>query len=197
MTQAYPLHWPLGYPRTKYPGRSQFRTTLDTAANNVTKALRSFAKDSGKDIVNLVVSSNVTLMNANPKDSGVALYFTWDNMDCCIAVDRYGTPAENLQAIMHIIEAERTKLRHGGLNIVRATFRGFAALPPPTGPDGQIAPPWWHVLGFESEGQATLQESEIRWRKAVKEKHHDAGGNAAEFNVVADAIRQAREALKP
>lgn len=197
MTQAYPLHWPQGYPRTKHPVRSQFRTSLDTAVNNVTKALRAFAKDSGKDIMNLVVSSNVTLMNTTPQDGGVAAYFRWDNLDCCIAVDRYQTPAENLQAIMHIIEAERTKLRHGGLNIVRATFRGFAALPPPTGPDGQIIPPWWHVLGFESERQATLEEAERRYREAVKTKHPDRGGSAAEFNVITDAIRQAREALKP
>ncbi|MPZ24487.1 MAG: hypothetical protein GEU28_13360 [Dehalococcoidia bacterium] len=137
MTEAYPLHWPHGFPRTPRTTRSQFRTGLDGAMRNVTNALRSFAKDSGKDIVNLLVSSNVTLMMMEPKDGAVAVYFTWDDIDCCIAVDRYPTPADNLQAIMHIIEAERVKLRHGGLNTVRAGFRGFAALPPPKGKDGQ------------------------------------------------------------
>lgn len=35
MTQAYPLHWPFGFPRTKSPGRSQFRTEASAALNNV------------------------------------------------------------------------------------------------------------------------------------------------------------------
>jgi hypothetical protein len=191
VTQAYPLYWPLGFPRTKFPSRSQFRTSLDMAQQNVTKALRSFAKDSGKDIVNLTVSSNVTMMTTEPKDGGVAVYFRWDNIDCCIAVDRYPTPAENLQAIMHVIEAERTKLRHGGLNITRAGFRGYAALPPPKGPDGQLEKPWWHVLGFTEA--VPIEAAEAKYREMVKTHHPDRGGDAAAFNLVTDAIRRARE----
>ena len=195
MTQAYPLHWPLGFPRTASPRQSLFKTSLASAAANVTDALRSFAKDSGKDIVNLIISSNTTLMSESPKDGGVAVYFRWDNMDCCIAVDRYRWPRENLQAIMHIVEAERTKLRHGGLNIVRASFRGFTALPPPVGPDGQLPKPWWSQLGFNDT--PTLVEAETRYRELVKSEHPDRGGNAGKFNAIADAIRQAREELKP
>lgn len=195
MTQAYPLHWPMGFARTKSPSYSKFRTGLDGATANVTKSLRAFANDGGRDVVNVVLSSNVTMMNTTPKDGGVALYFTWDNMDCCIAVDRYTQPAENIQAIHHIIEAERVKLRHGGLNIVRATFRGFTALPPPKGPDGQLAAPWWLVLGFTDERSATLADAETRYRDLVKSTHPDRGGDAGKFAAVADAIRVARETL--
>ena len=163
---------------------------------NVTSALRAFARDSGKDIVNVIVSSNVTMMKTQPSDAGVAVYFTWDNMDCCIAVDRYGTPAHNLQAIVHIVEAERTKLRHGGLNIVRATFRGFTALPPPKGPDGQLAPPWRQVLFGQPDVSVTREQVETRYRDLVKEKHPDRGGDAAAFNQVVDAVRQARDELR-
>ena len=195
MTQAYPLHWPRGFPRTKSPRRSQFRTGLDGAVRNVTESLRAFAKDSGKDIVNLIISSNVTLMNMTPADAGVAIYFRWDEIDCSIAVDRYPTPAENLQAIKHVIDAERTKLRHGGLNIVRAAFRGYAALPPPRDASGQIAPPWWKVMGFDAEPQ-DLAAVEARWREIAKERHPDKGGNDAEFALIVNAVREGREALK-
>lgn len=194
MTQAYPLHWPPGFPRSR-PARSQFRVSLDGAVQNVTTSLRAFAKDSGKDIVNLIISSNVTLMTMDPKDGGVAVYFTWDRIDCCIAVDKYATPAENLQAIKHIIEAERVKLRHGGLNIVRAAFRGYAALPPPKGPDGQLAPPWRQVLFGTADCTPTLAEVEAKWRDLVKTAHPDRGGDAAKFNLITDAVRAARDEL--
>ena len=195
MTQAYPLHWPLGFGRTKGGAYSKFRTGLDAAVQNVTKSLRAFANDGGKDVTNVVLSSNVTMMNQNPQDGGVALYFRWDNMDCCIAVDRYSSASANVQAIHHIIEAERVKLRHGGLNIVRATFRGFTALPPPKGPDGQLAAPWWMVLGLAGERDATLADAEARYRALVKETHPDRGGDAGRFAAVSDAIRTARETL--
>lgn len=196
MTSAYPLHWPRGFPRTERPISSQFRTGIDRAVTNVTEALRAFAKDSGKDAAGLVISSNVTLMKSEPKDAGVAVYFTWDNIDCCIAVDRYRTPKENLQAIVHVIEAQRTMLRHGGLNIVRAGFRGFAALPPPKGADGQLAAPWRQVLFGDPDVNVSRADVEKRYRELAKDKHPDRGGDAAEFNAVIEAVRLAREELR-
>lgn len=92
---------------------------------------------------------------------------------------------------MHVLEAERTKLRHGGLNIVRTAFRGYAALPPPKGPDGQLAPPWWDVLGVPQG--AALEAAEARYRELVKSEHPDRGGDPAKFNAITDAVRKARE----
>ena len=191
MTQAYPLHWPMGFERTKGPSGKPFRQTVNTAASNLSDSLRLFGRDTGKGVTNLMVSSNVTLMEAEPRDPGVAVYFRWDGIDCCIAVDRYATPAQNLQAIVHVIEAERTKMRHGGLNIVRAAFRGYAALPPPKGADGQLAPPWWQALGLP-EG-ANLEAAEAAFRRVAKEHHPDRGGDPAKFNLAVEAIRQARQ----
>jgi hypothetical protein len=196
MTQAYPLHWPPGMGRTASRTSSRFNTSVGAAANNVLDELRRFGNDSGKRVESIVVSSNVTLTEHRPRDPGVAAYFRWDGIDCCIAVDRYNKPEENLQAIAKVIEAERTKLRHGGLNIVRASFRGYAHLPPPKGPDGQLAKPWWMELGF-SETPA-LHEAESRYRELVKEHHPDRGGDAAKFNSITDAVRAARlELAKP
>lgn len=191
MTQAYPLHWPLGLPRTTSRTSSRFSTTVHQAVNNVMDELRRFGNDSSRRVTDIVISANVTLADQRPKDPGIAVYFRWDNIDCCIAVDRYTKAEENLQAIAKVIDAERTKLRHGGLNIVRASFRGYAALPPPKGPDGQLAKPWWMELGFNEV--PTVADAEGRYRELVKSAHPDRGGDAARFNVLTDAIRQARE----
>lgn len=195
MTQAFPLHWPVGFPRTKTTVKSRFGTSLTGAVNNVQDQIRRFGKDTDRQITNVVISSNVTLMNPRPQDPGIAVYFRWDGIDCCIAVDRYPKVEDNLQSVAVIIEADRTKMRHGGLNIVRAAMRGYASLPPPKGPDGQLAPPWWQVLGFKNE-KVSLTDAEAAYRAAVKTAHPDRGGDAARFNQITDAIRQAREELK-
>lgn len=194
MTQAWPLHWPVGYTRTSPRATSRFNTSVPGAVANVMDELRRFGNDTSRKVENVVISSNVTLANYRPADPGIAVYFRWDGIDCCIAVDRYTKAEENLQAISKVIEAERAKMRHGGLNIVRASFRGYAALPPPKGPDGQLAAPWWQALGLP-EG-ANLEQAEAAYRTAVKEQHPDRGGDPAKFNLVTNAIRQARETLR-
>lgn len=193
MAQAYPLAWPMGFARTTVRATSRFKTSLTAAVRNVQDELRRFGNDSGKRVESVVVSSNVTLMDDRPKDPGVACYFIWDGVQCCIPVDRYNNPEENLQAISLILEAERAKIRHGGLNIVRAAFRGYASLPPPIDANGALPPPYWQILGIkEKDG---LPAAKAAYLKLVKEAHPDRGGNAARFNQIVEAWRQAQEAL--
>lgn len=40
MTEAYPLAWPTGWKRTKYPQRAPFKTTFATARDDVFDELR-------------------------------------------------------------------------------------------------------------------------------------------------------------
>src|SRR5512146_2624661 len=128
MVNAYPLTWPPQFPRAKAREKGAFKTSLAGALGNVQDSLRRFAADSGKKLDQLVISSNVTLGVQRPDDPGVAVWFVWDGMQVCIAVDRYATVEGNLQAIHHIIEARRVELRHGTLALVRATFTGFLSL---------------------------------------------------------------------
>lgn len=197
MTIAYPLHWPSDFPRTKSVTGSRFKTSIAGALKNVNDELRRFGSDSGKPVSSLVISSNVSLAEQHPKDGAVAVYFRWENMDCCIAVDRYTYPEENLQAISLIVESQRTQLRHGGLNIVRASFRGFTALPPPADGKPLAIANWWVTLGFKN-APTTLAEAEAAYRKLVKNYHPDSNPDVdpAKFNQVVDAMRQARELLK-
>ena len=126
---AFPLTWPSQFPRTRIREKGQFRSTLSSALKNVRHSLELFARDSEKELQDLIISSNVTL-GVKPDDTGVAVWFTWDGMQVCIPVDRYSSVESNLQAIHHIIESRRVELRHGTLALIRATFHGFKSLPP-------------------------------------------------------------------
>lgn len=184
---AYPLTWPDHWVRTKHPSDSKFKTTLAGALKNVQKSIEMFAKDSGKKVSNVLISSNVTLGTQNPKDPGVAIYFEWDDISTCIAVDRYKKVEANLQAIHHCIEAERTKLRHGGLNLVRAAFRGYAALPPPGATNDRS---WWDVL--ECKSGAPLATVEKQYKRLRADHHPDRGGDPKRFDEIQKAIKEAR-----
>lgn len=190
--QAYPLQWPSGFPRWKH-GRSSgtFKTNFEAALRNVKKSLELFAKDSGKKIENPVLSSNIdfnpltTNTGSRPADPGVAVWFAWDGLQVCIPVDRYDTPAANLQAIHHIIEARRVELRHGTLALVRATFSGFQALPAPKGKH------WRDILGLSHIPQVNISSATIenKYRELARACHPDSGGSTeqmAELNNARD-----------
>lgn len=160
MTTAFPLTWPDHIDRHRARETGKFRTSLAGALGNVQQALRGFAADSGRKIDNLVISSNVTLGVTRPADPGVAVWFVWDELQVCIPVDRYTTVEANLQAIFHVLEARRTELRHGTLALVRASFKGFIALPSPS---AENAPHWSVVLGVPRD--AGRPAIDAAWRE--------------------------------
>jgi hypothetical protein len=184
---AFPLAWPPAFPRSEKREAGQFKTTLEGALRNVEQSLHRFGVDSRKSVTAIVISSNYTLGVRSPADPGVAVYFAWDGMQVCIPVDRYATLAANLQAIHHIVEARRTELRHGTLHLVRATFRGFAALPAP-------GRPWRDVLGLEAG--ATRDQLEAAYRRLAAERHPDRGGSDAMMAELNLAVAEARKATQ-
>lgn len=195
MTSAvppYPLSWPEGLPRTERPATSQFRTSLAAALKNVRKSLGAFGADSGKAVTEISISSNVTLGEERPRDPGVAVWFTWDGQQRCIAVDRYPKPEDNLQAIHHILEARRTEMRHGGLHVVRQTFKGFTALPAPPGRKS-----WREVLGFRADEQLTGTATiDARYRELAGKLHPDKPGGDSERMAELNRVRaEAKAAL--
>lgn len=187
MTAAYPLTWPDTIPRSTKREAGQFKTSLPAALKNVEDGLRRFGADSGVALTGVVLSSNVTLGANRPADPGVAAWFTWDGHQVCIPVDRYTTVEANLQAIHHIIEARRTELRHGTLALVRASFRGFLALP--------AAKTWQEVLGFARDAAPTGAEIDAAYRRLARKAHPDQGGSTAamaELNAARDAAGKSR-----
>lgn len=186
---AFPLQWPDGLPRTERKLASKFSTTLSAALKNVKGSLELFAKDSGKAVTDIVLSSNVGGIDpGNIADTGVAAWFTWDGEQRCIAVDRYPKPEHNLQAIHHIIEARRTEMRHGGLHIVRQTFKGFTALPAPAGQRG-----WREVLGLK--GPVGIAQIDAAYREKAATAHPDKGGTSEAMTELNRARAEAKRAI--
>lgn len=186
----YPLAWPPNWPRTPESARTDNRNlkaSLASSIDRVRHELALFGKQSGKPVSGILISSNVTLTSSSPKDAGVAVYFTWDGIDTCLAVDRYRKLEQNLQALALVLEAERTKLRHGGLNLVRASFTGYAALPN----QSKGARPWWEVLDVPaSSNAATIRDAYNRKRSKA---HPDHGGTAEAFREVQTAFETAQQ----
>jgi len=180
---AYPLSWPSQFPRAKLREAGRFKTTLASALKNVQDSLRLFASDSGKTLQGLVISSNVTLGENHPSDPGVAVWFTWDGLQVCVAVDRYSSVEGNLQAIHHIIESRRVELRHGTLALVRATFTGFISLPAPAGKRD-----WWDVLECKRDALPEIIKSQ--YRRLASDHHPDKGGDPAKMAEL-NAAREA------
>lgn len=179
--QSYPLSWPPGFPRKQHRESGLFKASFDTALGNVQRSLKLFASDSGKKLEHAIMSSNITLTNERPADPGVAVWFEWDGMQVCIPVDRYDTPAKNLQAIHHILEARRVELRHGTLALVRASLTGFLALPAPPGKH------WRDIL--QVTANPTRDVIEAQYKRLARDRHPDAGGSAdamAELNSARD-----------
>lgn len=178
----FPLSWPPGFRRhTRAREASPFKVTLTQALGNVERSLTLFGKNSGKPVTDIILSSNVSLGNDRPLDPGIAAWFLWDGDRRCIAVDRYATPAANLQAIYHVLEARRTELRHGTLQLVQATFEGFKALPAPVH--------WRLVLGVPST--ATADQVQAAYREKAQAAHPDKPGGSTDRMAALNAARDA------
>lgn len=181
---AYPLTWPQGFNRTTHREAGAFKTSLPNALKNVQSSVRLFAQDSRRKLENFTISSNVTLGAEKPADPGVAVWFVWDGLQVCIAVDRYSKVESNLQAIHHIIEARRVELRHGTLALVRATFTGLLALPLLPGES------WKEVLMVPDDAKP----DDVKYaHKRLSSKYHPDNkdtGDEAQFDRVQKAWKQ-------
>lgn len=184
----YPLTWPDTIPRKAGSRESgQFKTALAGAMKNVQDSLRRFGTLSGKPVQNVVISSNVTLGVNRPADPGVAVWFTWEGQQVCIPVDRYASVEANVQAIHHVLEARCTELRHGTLALVRATMKGFVALPAPKS--------WREILSIDPDLQVDERTLETAWKIAARAAHPDRGGSHAKMSEVNEARDRAKREL--
>ena len=185
MIAPYPLLWPDGVPRTAKPGDALFSTTRAKAMDNVEASLVAFGRDSGIKVGEVHITSNVAgLRGGEPDDAGVAVWFTWDGATRAIAVDRYKKVEWNLQAIHHILEADRTKMRHGGINFLRASFRShIAALPAPG------AKPWYEVIGVAASATPAEIDEAYKARVRILAGQNDHA-QLSELNVARDQARK-------
>lgn len=191
-TEAYPIAWPAGRPRTRIEARdrSRFRTTFGGACHSLMSELSRLGAR------NVVLSTNVPLRNDGmpyasakpPEDTGVAVYFTYKKNQMCFACDRWDRVQDNIQAIRHTIAALRGVARWGTGDMMEAAFQGFTALPAP----GEQKT-WRGVLGFPN-GVPTKAQVEGAYRRLRSQHHPDKGGDATLFHDVQLAYDQAIKA---
>lgn len=191
MVEAYPLQWPPGWPRTKYPERARFGDHSRGYA--IGQVMDEIKRLGGQQIV---ISSNLELRNdglprasqRTPADQGVAVYFNLNGRSQCFPCDRWTTIEHNLWAIAKSIEALRGLERWGAKTMVDAAFRGFQALPAPDGSPMIGRPPWNVILGVEPN--SSKEEIRRRYIELAKETHPDSGGSVSSFQAIKEAYEE-------
>lgn len=193
MTTAYPLAWPVGWPRTAPYRRQRSRFSPGGLASEAQETRWELQRLGAR---NPVISTNIELRRDGlpysgrgaPDDPGVAVYFTYEGRQQCIPCDRWATVEENLRAIWKSIEALRSLERWGAKSFVDAAFTGFTAIAGPS-----AARPWWEVLGVSQ--YASRDQINAAWREKARDAHPDAGGSDAamsELNSARDQGLRAR-----
>jgi hypothetical protein len=204
---AYPLAWPIGWPRTKSPSRAAFRATdvrghrLLTIGEGRDRLVRQLGLLCA---VSPVISTNAPTRNDgmvradanNPKDPGAAVYFrlpdTRGNMQPhVLACDRWDRLADNLAALAAHIEALRG-IDRWGVGSMEQAFAGYKALYPVG-----ARKPWWEVLAFAQQPHPEQAEMvKQRFRDLMKRHHPDRGGNGGQAAEITEAYRQACEEMQ-
>lgn len=191
MTQAFPLQWPTGRPRTASRKDSSFSVKPSQAYQELLDELVRFGAQ------NVVVSTNIPLRkDGRPyydglddlfDDPGVAVYFQRRKQVICLPCDTYRRPWENCRAIGKAVEALRSMERHGAGQILEQAFTGFAALPPP-----DAGRPWHVVLGVPPGSTAEVIDAAY---KRLAREYAQAGNEAGllDLNVARDQARKAMQ----
>lgn len=196
MTEAFPLQWPTGWPRTAAHRRQRSKFKPGALADEAQETRWELQRLGAR---HPVISTNIELRRdglpysnrRSPDDPGVAVYFTYEGRQQCIPCDRWATVEENLRAVWKSIEALRSLERWGAKSFVDAAFTGFTALPSPN-----TARAWWEVLGVSQH--ASADEINAAYRSKAKAAHSDTGGSdsaMSELNVARDAGLKARPEL--
>jgi hypothetical protein len=186
MTQAYPLHWPAGWPRARARRSAPFKVPPSQAKREM---MEEIARLGAKDVI---VSTDQPLnkdgspsLNRRWGDPGVAVYFKRKGRAVVLACDQYYELHDNMRAIGKTAEAMRGIERWGASDMLDRAFTGFEALPAPE--------QWFQVLDVPAT--ATLDQINQAYRSLAAKAHPDTGGSdaaMARLNAARDQGRMAR-----
>lgn len=195
MSEAFPLAWPPGKPRTPRHKIERSRFEPASRPSEIRAIQNEIRLLGGRDVI---VSTNLRLKNdglpyardRSPEDAGVALYFTYKGGQKCFACDRWATIEENLRAIRKSVEAIRGLERWGSKDFVDAAFTGFDALPAPN-----AKRPWREVLGLSPDWSGNIEGVNDAFRHVARNVHPDRAGGSheamADLNSARDEAIQA------
>lgn len=182
---AYPLHWPIGWPRAKHPESSRFDTSFAKARDALFSELRMM------EAKNIILSTNIPLrqdgipyaIRRQPDNRGVAVYFKYKGKNMTFACDRWMNVEDNVQAVRKTIEALRGIDRWGASDMIERAFTGFVAL------SDQSSETWWVVLGVnEDSPQRTVDDAYKKMR--VKYHPDKFNGDHDKFIKIQESYKQ-------
>lgn len=185
----YPLSWPVGWKRSKFPSQTyKYRVSFAQARDELLQELELLGASS------VIISSNVPTRQdglphagySNPTDSGVAVYFYLNRKPYVFACDYWDTVKDNLREIGLYAKAFRD-LANRHVGSLEQIFAGFQALP--QSPNGNR--PWWEVLNVKPE--ANLEEIKTAYRAKAKTYHPDSGGDAIAMTALNKAWEEAKK----
>ena len=196
MTEAYPLRWPDGWPRT--PAAKRRKATFTTQGKPVTVSIATRRVHQQVGLLRgryLVISSNMELRRDGfprsdgrmaSSDIGAAVYFQLQGKPTAMPCDAFNTLADNIAAIAAHIDAVR-RIERYGVGTVEQMFSGFQAI------RGPGMKPWREVLGIKPDALVSLESVRARLRELARLHHPDSGGDGAymaEINEAADRAQQ-------
>lgn len=187
---ANPLTWPTGWKRTVYKKKSIFKTGFARARDGLFHELKLM----GVSDWNVILSTNVPLRQdgipyagmAQPKDTGVAVYFRYKNKPMVFACDQYTKVEDNLYAICKTVEALRGINRWGASEMMERSFTGFLALPAPA---AKVPREWWDIL--ECRRDASPEVVRAQYLRLSKDNHPDRGGDENKMAEINHAYYEA------
>lgn len=201
LAEKYPLQWPTGYPRTKYPKASRFgNKPFGFVRDKIFSELKLLLDY--KERSTIVLSTNVPLKldglpYANyrqPEDKGVAVYFQYKGESVVLCCDAWDKIEHNLWSISQTINAIRAIERWGVSDFLKRSFTGFQALPPAKNEVDREE--WWKVLKYQQRpGKAAWDWAGVQaqYKSLAKKCHPDAGGSVEEFQKLTAAFEEAKQ----
>lgn len=186
--EAFPLSWPVGWPRCTAPARSRFGAwTLYNARAGLEYELRRLGA------TGIVLSTNIPLRqdglpysNARePEDHGVAVYFRMKGEPRVLACDKWNRVVDNITALSKHVEAIRGQARWGVGSLEQALggYRALTAMP--------ARKAWNEVLGVSPA--APWPEVEAARERLLLRHHPDRGGGGEMVYDINAAFAEARE----
>lgn len=172
--KAFPLQWPVGVKRNKQTVASKFEASAANSWNLLIGEIQRF------DGQRVVISTNVPLikdgdrimLDREPVDPGVAVYFIREGRQMVFASDKWDVVRDNIRAIAKTIEALRGIERWGSSDMLERAVEGFAALPAST-----ASRHWSEVLALP-RASCNLAMVEIRYKELARSANQEHGPNA-------------------
>jgi hypothetical protein len=208
MTEAYPLQWPEGWPRTPAHRRVDSRNRWGRGEKNKRRPWtfgeardELYAELERAGAKGTIVSTNFRLTQSGmpsksfgvPDDQGVAIYFSMNGKPMVMAQDGHTRAEENLRSLALVLKYLRGVEDLGGGVMMERAFTGFAALP---APGQQSKRSWRQVLGVGHDGPVTAAGIYAYYRDAARKAHPDMGGSADAMAEVNAARDEALSSLK-